>query len=85
MLSRIATGQSTLIIFQAERNWFIEQLQQYAKTRRVRISFVSGDVHCAAVGYFKSLRIKGKPEILPVNDHRYMVNVTTSAIVNTPP
>ncbi|KAL0947072.1 hypothetical protein HGRIS_013213 [Hohenbuehelia grisea] len=69
----------------SERNWFIEQLQILAQRKRVRISFVSGDVHCAAVGLLKTLRAKNKPEILAESDHRYMLNVVTSAIVNTPP
>jgi len=67
-----------------ERNWLIEQLQKFAKIHRIRISFLSGDVHCAAVGVFKTLAIK-KAEIPPSEDHRYMINVVTSAIVNTPP
>ncbi|CCO27778.1 putative protein YGR266W [Rhizoctonia solani AG-1 IB] len=70
-----------------ERNWFIEQVQAFAKARRIRVTFLSGDVHCAAVGYFKTLvRGGGKaPAIDPLGDHRYMLNVVTSAIVNTPP
>ncbi|KAJ7582843.1 hypothetical protein C8J56DRAFT_1005754 [Mycena floridula] len=68
-----------------ERNWFVEQLQQFAKAKRKRISFLSGDVHCAAVGNFKTLKTKQRPEIPPAVDHRYMINVVTSAIVNTPP
>ncbi|KAJ6547407.1 hypothetical protein B0H19DRAFT_954671 [Mycena capillaripes] len=68
-----------------ERNWFIEQLQKFAKIHRIRITFLSGDVHCAAVGVFKTLKVAKKPEIPPPEDHRYMINVVTSAIVNTPP
>jgi len=68
-----------------ERNWFIEELQKFAKARRIRISFLSGDVHCAAVGVFKTLKAKDKPAVSPAVDHRYMINITTSAIVNTPP
>ncbi|KZV71815.1 hypothetical protein PENSPDRAFT_650377 [Peniophora sp. CONT] len=70
----------------SERNWFIEQLQAVALHRRLRISFVSGDVHCGAVGMFKTLvKNKKQPDINPAIDHRYMVNIVTSAIVNTPP
>lgn len=70
---------------QKERNWFIEQLQQFAMRRQVRITFVSGDVHCAAVGLLKTLSTgKGKLEIAPERDHRWMLNIVTSAIVNTP-
>ncbi|KAK7014992.1 C-CAP/cofactor C-like domain-containing protein [Favolaschia claudopus] len=68
-----------------ERNWFVEQLQKFAKIHRIRISFLSGDVHCAAVGVFKTLKVAKQAEIPPPEDHRYMINVVTSAIVNTPP
>jgi len=69
----------------AERNRFIKRLQQYAQSRRIRISFLTGDVHCAAVGVLKTLT-KGRGSSLePASDHRYMLNVVTSAIVNTPP
>ncbi|KAJ7470605.1 hypothetical protein FB451DRAFT_1340055 [Mycena latifolia] len=68
-----------------ERNWFIEQLQKFAKIHRIRITFLSGDVHCAAVGVLKTLKAGKKADIPPPDDHRYMINVVTSAIVNTPP
>lgn len=51
--------------------------------KRVRITFLSGDVHCAAVGVLKTLSRKDG-NIPPATDHRYMINVITSAIVNTP-
>ncbi|KAI0350240.1 hypothetical protein OH77DRAFT_1431241 [Trametes cingulata] len=73
----------TMTIPQRERNWFILELQKYALATHTRVSFVSGDVHCAAVGLFKTL-VKDKkknPAIPPPVDHRYMVNVVTS----TPP
>lgn len=43
------------------------------------MSFLSGDVHCAAVGVLKTLT-KGKntPDVPPAMDHRYMLNVVTS-------
>ncbi|KAJ7632470.1 hypothetical protein FB45DRAFT_978232 [Roridomyces roridus] len=68
-----------------ERNWLVAELQNFAKRRRIRISFLSGDVHCAAVGVFKTLAAKKAAEVPPAEDHRYMINVVTSAIVNTPP
>ncbi|GBE82620.1 Uncharacterized protein SCP_0410050 [Sparassis crispa] len=69
-----------------ERNWFIEQLQLFAKAKHCRITFVAGDVHCAAVGVLKTLqKNKKKGGIPPAQDHRYMLNIVTSAIVNTPP
>ena len=51
----------------------------------MRITFLSGDVHCAAVGQFITLsKGKSNPAPPPVNDHRYMLNIVASAIVNTP-
>ncbi|OAX39189.1 hypothetical protein K503DRAFT_799850 [Rhizopogon vinicolor AM-OR11-026] len=74
-----------------ERNWFIQQMQGIAKMKRLRISFLSGDVHCAAVGVFKTL-VRGSGgknnrtiDVPPDADVKYMINVVTSAIVNTPP
>ncbi|KAI0691176.1 hypothetical protein BC835DRAFT_1407314 [Cytidiella melzeri] len=62
-----------------ERNWFIEQLQHLAKSRYLRVTFLSGDVHCAAVGVLKT-HVKGKkePDVAPALDYRYMLNVVTS-------
>ncbi|KAK7467073.1 hypothetical protein VKT23_004134 [Stygiomarasmius scandens] len=68
-----------------ERNWLIEQFQKLAQGKRLRITFLSGDVHCGAFGLLKTLKEKNKPEMPSATDHRYMVNVVTSAIVNTPP
>lgn len=67
---------------QDERNWLIQQLQHFAKVKRIRISFLSGDVHCAAVGVLKTLS-KGKksPALAPGDDHRYMINVVTSVFL----
>ncbi|TFK88792.1 hypothetical protein K466DRAFT_575189 [Polyporus arcularius HHB13444] len=65
-----------------ERNWLILELQKYAKGQHVRVSIVSGDVHCAAVGVLKTfVKEKKRPDIPPPQDHRYMVNVVT----NSPP
>ncbi|KAJ3562891.1 hypothetical protein NP233_g9293 [Leucocoprinus birnbaumii] len=69
-----------------ERNWLIEQMQKIAAAQRLRITFVSGDVHCAAVGVLKTHKAGKKEPEVPIGlDHRYMLNVVTSAIVNTPP
>lgn len=74
-----------------ERNWFIQQMQGIARMKSLRISFLSGDVHCAAVGVLKTLiRSNGGKnnrtiDVPPETDYRYMINVVTSAIVNTPP
>ncbi|TDL27575.1 hypothetical protein BD410DRAFT_812553 [Rickenella mellea] len=70
----------------AERNWFIQQLQQFALLKRIRITFLSGDVHCAAVGCLKThVKEKSNKGATPATDHRYMLNIVSSAIVNTPP
>ncbi|TCD65630.1 hypothetical protein EIP91_002435 [Steccherinum ochraceum] len=69
-----------------ERNWLIEQLQAYARSTQTRVSLLGGDVHCAAVGVLKTLvKGKNKQDVPPAMDYRYMVNVVSSAIVNTPP
>ncbi|KDQ59418.1 hypothetical protein JAAARDRAFT_77553 [Jaapia argillacea MUCL 33604] len=113
-----------------ERNWLIEQLQRFAKHQQIRVSFLSGDVHCCAVGLLKTLTPKSGGskisngssskigrvgsssseggsgfsavevnggsrfgngatgaigEVPPAEDWRYMLNVVSSAIVNTPP
>ena len=53
-------------------------MQRLALTQRVRISFLSGDVHCAAVGVLKTYRTKKEAKIPIGLDHRYMVNIVTS-------
>jgi len=42
-------------------------------------------VHCAAVGVFKTTKSRKSSALASTSDHRYMLNVVTSAIVNTPP
>ncbi|MCJ1378158.1 hypothetical protein MMC17_001254 [Xylographa soralifera] len=66
----------------AERNWFIEKLQDLAAEKSVRITILGGDVHLAAIGQFYSNPKLGIPKD---RDPRYMPNVISSAIVNTPP
>ena len=51
--------------------------------KKLRITFLSGDVHCAAVGLLKTLSHGGRG-VDPKLDHRYMLNIVSSAIVNTP-
>lgn len=65
-----------------ERNYLIEDLQDLAAEKSVRITILSGDVHLAAVGQFYS---NPKLRIPKDHDHRYMPNIVSSAIVNTPP
>ncbi|KAK8229659.1 hypothetical protein HDK77DRAFT_362843, partial [Phyllosticta capitalensis] len=66
----------------AERNWFIQELQELAAEKSVRVTILGGDVHLAAVGQFYSNK---RLHIPKDRDHRYMPNVISSAIVNTPP
>ncbi|ETI26248.1 hypothetical protein G647_03025 [Cladophialophora carrionii CBS 160.54] len=65
-----------------ERNELIKDLQDLAAERSCRITILSGDVHLAAIGQFHS---NPKLKIPKDKDHRYMPNVISSAIVNTPP
>lgn len=65
-----------------ERNWFIQELQELAREKSVRITMLSGDVHLAAAGQFFSNAKLGIPKD---RDHRYMPNIISSAIVNAPP
>jgi hypothetical protein len=63
------------LVSQIERNWLIKQFQEFARLHHARISFLSGDVSCAAVGVFKT---HAKDKVTQKNDYRYMVNVVTS-------
>ncbi|KAF9197488.1 hypothetical protein BGZ49_002047, partial [Haplosporangium sp. Z 27] len=62
-----------------ERNKFITRLQNFANDRKIRVTFLSGDVHCAGVGRFYA---KISP---PENDPQLMYQIISSAIVNEPP
>ncbi|KAI5921458.1 hypothetical protein F4810DRAFT_678163 [Camillea tinctor] len=65
-----------------ERNTLVERLQTVCAEFSVRLTILGGDVHLAALGRFYS-----NPNLhIPTEaDHRYMVNVVSSAIVNKPP
>ena len=65
-----------------ERNWLMQELQEFAAEKSVRITILGGDVHLCAIGQFYSNKKLGIPKD---RDHRYMPNVISSAIVNTPP
>ncbi|ROT39828.1 hypothetical protein SODALDRAFT_331953 [Sodiomyces alkalinus F11] len=72
----------TARIHKKERKALIERLQAVAAEFSVRVSILGGDVHLAALGRFYSnphLKIPAE------EDHRYMVNVISSAITNKPP
>ncbi|KAJ9324932.1 hypothetical protein DTO027B5_3367 [Paecilomyces variotii] len=65
-----------------ERRHFIQRLQAFAKAHSIRVTILGGDVHLAAMGRFYSNLDLNIP---PLNDHRYMANVISSAITNKPP
>ncbi|SCU79587.1 LADA_0B01728g1_1 [Lachancea dasiensis] len=79
-----------------ERNYLVAKLQDFGAKHGTRITILSGDVHLAAVGRFRSKlhshHITGAKEqqvqkILaePEKDVRLMFNIISSAVVNTPP
>ncbi|OTA77392.1 hypothetical protein M434DRAFT_38645 [Hypoxylon sp. CO27-5] len=65
-----------------ERRFVIEDLQDLAADTSVRVTILSGDVHLAAVGQFYS---NPKLNLPKHKDFRYMPNIISSAIANTPP
>lgn len=65
-----------------ERNIFLLRLQKLSAEKKVRITILSGDVHLAAIGRFYSKSSLGVPI---EKDHRYMVNVISSAVAGRPP
>lgn len=81
-----------------ERNYLITRLQDFGAKHGIRVTILSGDVHLASVGRFRSKLHLHHPtpsgstsqankEILtqPENDVRLMLNIISSAVVNTPP
>jgi hypothetical protein len=66
----------------AERNWLIQELQDLAREKSIRITILGGDVHLAAIGQFYSNKELHIPKD---KDWRYMPNIISSAIVNTAP
>jgi hypothetical protein len=66
----------------AERRYLIEKLQEFSAEFSTRVTILGGDVHLAAFGRFYS---HPKLKIPAENDHRYITNVVSSAIVNKPP
>ncbi|KAE8145331.1 hypothetical protein BDV25DRAFT_144752 [Aspergillus avenaceus] len=65
----------------SERTYLIEDLQDLAADKSVRVTILSGDVHLAAVGEFYS-----NPRLnLPKDrDYRYMPNIIASSIADMP-
>lgn len=66
----------------SERNEFISRLQDFGSKNSIRITILSGDVHLASIGRFHdSKKVNGNGK----EDVRLMFNITSSAVVNTPP
>ncbi|TPX68716.1 hypothetical protein SpCBS45565_g02960 [Spizellomyces sp. 'palustris'] len=66
---------------EAERLSMMTQLQSFAQQRGIRVTFLSGDVHCTGVGWFRSKEQQADV----TRDHRVMWQIVSSAIVNIPP
>ncbi|RAL01093.1 uncharacterized protein BO80DRAFT_355443 [Aspergillus ibericus CBS 121593] len=65
----------------AERTYLIEDLQDLAAEKSVRVTILSGDVHLAAIGQFYS---NPKLNVPKDRDYRYMPNIISSAIADQP-
>ncbi|GJN70151.1 hypothetical protein PLICBS_004203 [Purpureocillium lilacinum] len=65
-----------------ERSIIIEDLQDLAIDKSMRVTILSGDVHLAAVGQFFS---NPKLGLAKHKDPRYMPNIISSAMANAPP
>jgi len=65
-----------------ERNWLLEQFQDFAQSRGTRITFLSGDVHCCGMSRFSATR---SAKLTAETDAKLMYQVISSAIVNQPP
>ncbi|GFH18764.1 uncharacterized protein HaLaN_15620, partial [Haematococcus lacustris] len=63
-----------------EKADLLVRLQNLAQARQLRVSFLSGDVHVAGYGYTRSVA-----NIEPANDFRFMPQIVSSAIGNSPP
>ena len=72
----------TAKIHKAERAQLIERLQKVGAEFSTRVTILGGDVHLAAFGRFYS---NPKLKIPVEEDHRFISNVVSSAIVNKPP
>ncbi|KAJ6004120.1 hypothetical protein N7499_000187 [Penicillium canescens] len=65
-----------------ERKILVHRLQELARSHSMRVTILSGDVHLAAIGRFYS---NPKLNLAGENDHRFIVNIVSSAITNKPP
>ncbi|KAL4811294.1 hypothetical protein BDV18DRAFT_129068 [Aspergillus unguis] len=65
----------------SERKYLIEDLQDLAAEKSIRVTILSGDVHLAAVGQFYS---NPTLNISKDKDYRYMPNIISSGIADAP-
>ncbi|KAK2747322.1 hypothetical protein FQN57_002220 [Myotisia sp. PD_48] len=64
-----------------ERKWLVEDLQELAARKSVRVTILGGATNLGAVGQFCS---DPKLQIPKDQDYRYMTNVISSSIVDAP-
>ncbi|KAI1007399.1 hypothetical protein K3495_g832 [Podosphaera aphanis] len=67
---------------QDERRWLIQELQDLAAAKSVRVTILGGGIHIGAVGLFYS---NPKLSIPKDRDFRYMTNIIPSTMANAPP
>ncbi|KAJ1564302.1 hypothetical protein HK096_008683, partial [Nowakowskiella sp. JEL0078] len=88
------TDHWTFVSHRIERQYFVRRLQSFAQARQCRVTFISGDVHVAGCSFFESAKSALPPTLTPpsknvpanrITDHRYMVQIISSAIINLPP
>ncbi|KKK12010.1 hypothetical protein AOCH_001262 [Aspergillus ochraceoroseus] len=65
----------------SERTYLIEDLQDLAAEKSIRVTILSGDVHLAAIGQFYSNPSLNIPKD---KDYRYMPNIIASGIADMP-
>jgi|SRR5579862_4569245 len=69
-----------------ERNRILKRLQTLSAERSLRITILSGDVHCAAFSRFRSDKeTRERKQLTPETDTKLMYQVIASAIVNQAP
>lgn len=69
-------------IHKQERLEFIHLLQEVALAKKVRVSILSGDAHVGGVGRLYSRHF---PRLDPRQDPLFMVQIISSAVMNSPP
>ncbi|QOU19993.1 hypothetical protein BRETT_004641 [Brettanomyces bruxellensis] len=72
----------------AERNRFVSRLMKFGAEHGIRLTILSGDVHLCCFSRLYTCGKKVKQDHIPktaAEDPRLIINVISSAIVNTPP